>query len=118
MFGSAIYVRGPLALDALRREVGESAFLALMRSWVQVHKNGNVSVTDFLTHVEQNATPKARSIVERWILDDEMPHVAAWDEQLAKEKAERDAKRKEREEQKSKKAESGESGDGLKKKDP
>jgi aminopeptidase N len=117
MFGSAIYVRGPLALDALRSEVGDSSFLALMRSWIRIHKNGNVSVADFLTHVEQAASPKARSIVERWILDDEMPHVAAWDEQLAKEKAERDAKRREREEQNSKKQESGESRDGLKKKD-
>jgi hypothetical protein len=74
-------------------------------------------VADFLTHVEQATTPKARSILESWILEDEMPHVATWDEQLAEEKAARDAKRREREEQNSKKAESGESRDGSKRKD-
>src|SRR6185503_8392057 len=34
MFGASVYVRGPLALHALRTEVGNEVFLALMRSWV------------------------------------------------------------------------------------
>jgi len=97
IFGAGVYVRGPLAMHALRSEVGDAAFLALMRSWIQEHRNGNASVADFLAHVERGSTQQARSVVEHWIFDDEMPHVAAWDEQLLKDKAERDAKRKERE---------------------
>jgi aminopeptidase N len=82
LFGPGVYLRGPLALHALRREVGDAAFLALMRSWVREHRNGNASIADFLRHVERGSSQPARSVVEHWIFDDEMPHVADWDEQI------------------------------------
>jgi aminopeptidase N len=103
LFGSAVYVRGPLALHALRLEVGDAAFLELMRSWVRSHANGNASIADFLAHVERSTTPAARALVEHWIFDEEMPHIASFDEVLAKDAAERAAKRKEREEERAKK---------------
>lgn len=94
LFGTTVYVRGPLVLHALRTEIGDATFLALMRSWVEKHKNGNASVEDFLAHVEHTASKEARTLVEHWVYDGEMPHVASWDEALAKDKAERDARRK------------------------
>jgi len=103
MFGASVYVRGPLALQALRDSVGDEKFLALMRSWVAQHKNGNASVKDFLDHVEHATSADARSVVEHWIFDEKMPHVAAWDDALAKEKAERDAKREARDRERAQK---------------
>jgi aminopeptidase N len=104
MFSSSVYVRGALSLNALRAEVGDEAFLKLMRSWVDTHRNANASVADFLNHVEHSTNAAARAVLEHWVMDDEMPHIAALDEQLARDRAERDAKRKEREEQKAKEA--------------
>jgi aminopeptidase N len=103
MFGASVYVRGPLALHALRSEVGDDAFLKLMRTWVADHQNANASIADFLAHVERSTTKSARALLEHWIFDPKMPHVAALDEALAKEKAERDAKRKQRDEEQPKK---------------
>jgi aminopeptidase N len=117
MFGASVYVRGPLALQALRDAVGDEKFLALMRSWVAQHKNGNASVGDFLDHVEHATSADARSVVEHWIFDEKMPHVAAWDDALAKEKAERDAKREERERERAKSKESDSHTDAKKKSD-
>ncbi|HUR26973.1 MAG TPA: M1 family aminopeptidase [Planctomycetota bacterium] len=105
MFGSVVYIRGALALDALRTEVGDDAFLGLLRTWVTQNANGNATVEEFLAHVENSTTKTARTMLEHWILDEEMPHIAALDEQLAKDKAERDAKRKARDAQKKKDAE-------------
>jgi aminopeptidase N len=111
LFGSNVYIRGALALHALRTEVGDEAFLKLMRGWAAGRKNGNASVADFANHVEKNTSKAARAVLEHWINDAEMPHVAAWDEALAKDKAERDAKKKARED-KRKKDEGGEKKDG------
>jgi aminopeptidase N len=115
MFGAGVYVRGPLALHALRTEVGDDEFLRLMRSWVADHRNGNASIADFLAHVERTATPAARALLERWIFDPKMPHVAVFDDELAKEKAERDAKRKAREEERQKQHETEKKDGGTQK---
>ena len=111
LFGPNVYIRGALALHALRTEVGDESFLKLMRSWAAGRKNGNASVADFANHVEKSTSKAARALLEHWINDAEMPHIAAWDEALAKDKAERDAKKKAREE-KRKSDEGGEKKDG------
>jgi aminopeptidase N len=117
MFGASVYVRGPLALHALRLEVGDETFLALMRSWVAEHKNANASVADFLEHVQKSSTSNARTLLEHWIFDPKMPNIPAYDEVLAKEKAEREAKRKERDLEKQKKLEAEKTEEGAKKSD-
>ncbi len=117
MFGQGVYVRGALALHALRREVGDEAFLKVMRTWEAEHRNGNASVADFVSHVEKNTSSAARAVLEHWIFDAEMPHVAEWDDVLAKEKAERDAKRKARDEERQKEKDADQAKEGGEKKD-
>jgi aminopeptidase N len=96
LFGLSVYVRGPLALHALRTEVGDEPFLALMRSWVAEHRNGNARVADFLAHVERGTGSAARAVLERWIFDDAVPRVAAWEELIEKKREDRAARRRAR----------------------
>jgi aminopeptidase N len=100
MFSSVVYIRGALAMHALRREVGDEAFVELLRTWVTRNRNETASVEDFLAHVEKRTNAAARTVLEHWVYDEVMPHIAALDERIAEEQAEREAKRKARDEQK------------------
>ncbi|MCC7014185.1 MAG: M1 family peptidase [Planctomycetes bacterium] len=102
MFGIGVYVRGPLALHAVRVGLGDERFLALMRSWVAEHLHGNASLEDFLEHVERHGTPELRATLESWLNDSTMPSVPAWDAEWKKQQEERDARRKAREDERKK----------------
>jgi aminopeptidase N len=67
-----------------------------MRAWVQEHLYGNATVQDFLAHVERSTTAQARAVLESWLFEDEVPSVKAWDEQIAKRRADRQAEREAR----------------------
>ena len=47
MFDDRVYKRGALTLHALRRAVGDEAFFALLRAWVDTHRFGVVTTADF-----------------------------------------------------------------------
>ena len=41
LFAESVYVRGAMALEALRQEIGEPTFLTVMRAWAAEHAYGN-----------------------------------------------------------------------------
>ncbi|AHH93769.1 M1 family metallopeptidase [Kutzneria viridogrisea] len=43
----AVYDKGPMALHALRRLIGEDAFNAVLKGWPALHREGNASWTQF-----------------------------------------------------------------------
>ncbi len=47
LFDGAVYVRGAMAIQALRHRIGDPAFWTLLRTWVDQRRYGNGSVTDF-----------------------------------------------------------------------
>jgi aminopeptidase N len=47
LFDGAVYVRGAMAVQALRHRLGDQAFWALLRTWVGQRRYGNGSVADF-----------------------------------------------------------------------
>jgi aminopeptidase N len=49
MFSSTVYQRGALTLDALRRDVGDSTFFAILRSYVQRFAGRSATTKDFVT---------------------------------------------------------------------
>jgi aminopeptidase N len=105
MFGAAVYVRGPLALHALRAVIGTERFLDLIRSWVANHANGNASLEQFLEHLERSTTPEAVAAIEPWLFDEEMPSVPAWDEVIEAERKAREERRRQRDEERRKRDE-------------
>ena len=46
-FDDRVYKRGALTLHTLRRAVGDDAFFALLRAWVDTHRFGVVTTADF-----------------------------------------------------------------------
>jgi aminopeptidase N len=47
-----VYQRGALAVHALRVEVGDDAFFAILRGWTARYRNGNATVEDFAALAE------------------------------------------------------------------
>jgi aminopeptidase N len=50
MFDDRVYKRGALTLQALRLTVGDEAFFAVLRGWVDENRHGAVSTDDFVRH--------------------------------------------------------------------
>jgi aminopeptidase N len=109
MFGLSVYVRGPLALHFLRQEIGDEAFLRVLRDWLAVHRNGNASLEQFLELLEREAGRDAVTLLEPWLFDDAMPSVEVWDEVLEAERKMLEEKRLQRAEERRKRKEAKES---------
>jgi aminopeptidase N len=58
LFGRAVYQRGAMTLQALRRTIGDEAFFGLLKSWAADHQDGNVSTGDFIAAAERAAGGK------------------------------------------------------------
>ena len=54
---SSVYSRGPLALHALRAEIGDEAFLKLLHDWPATYGGKNASWDEFEAYVTQAGRP-------------------------------------------------------------
>lgn len=79
MFDATVYRRGALTLEALRREIGDERFFALVREWVERHGGDIASTDDFLGLVRERAGVQAEQLVESWLFDDVMPTLPSRD---------------------------------------
>lgn len=50
---TSVYDKGPVALHALRRAIGEKAFNQVLRHWPTKHRDGNASWSEFEQYVEE-----------------------------------------------------------------
>jgi aminopeptidase N len=53
LFSEPVYVRGAMAVQALRARIGVAVHRRLLRTWVRRHGDGNASVADFTALAEQ-----------------------------------------------------------------
>ncbi|MFZ3454631.1 M1 family metallopeptidase [Arthrobacter sp. 7Tela_A1] len=53
MFDDVVYVRGALAVHALRRAGTDAVFFSLLRAWTEAFRHGNASTADFLALAER-----------------------------------------------------------------
>ncbi|MBK7164045.1 MAG: hypothetical protein IPH81_01780 [Candidatus Microthrix sp.] len=73
LFGPAVYQRGGLTLKALRDEVGDKAFFAIMTTWATDNALAKATTDDFLNLVERSDGADTRRLVEAWLTDPEPP---------------------------------------------
>ncbi|WP_114906945.1 M1 family metallopeptidase [Ornithinimicrobium murale] len=73
MFEDWVYKRGALTLHALRSEVGEETFFAILRSWVSSHRGGSVTTQQFITHCSQAAERDLAGWFRPWLDETELP---------------------------------------------
>lgn len=68
-----VYARGALALHALRLELGDEAFFALLRDYYQRYQNGNAAVADFVAMAGEVGGPAAEELLLAWLHGPELP---------------------------------------------
>jgi len=68
-----VYTRGPLALHALRKEIGDEAFLALLRGWPATYGGKNASFDDLEAYVTKLAGRDLRPFMDAWFRGTTVP---------------------------------------------
>ncbi|HEX6354561.1 M1 family metallopeptidase [Actinophytocola sp.] len=70
---SAVYEKGPLALHALRRLIGDDAFNRVLKEWPAKHKDGNASWLEFEDFTTEIAGKDLSKFFQTWFHDDTQP---------------------------------------------
>ncbi|GGJ45813.1 M1 family metallopeptidase [Streptomyces brasiliensis] len=76
-FDAAVYDRGALALQALRNEIGDDAFFAVLKGWPKKHAYGNASVADFQRYAEQVSGKPLAALFDTWLFEPVKPAAPA-----------------------------------------
>ncbi|MFD4788428.1 M1 family metallopeptidase [Streptomyces sp. NPDC058459] len=72
-FDLAVYDRGALAVQALREEIGDDAFFAVLKGWPTEHAYGNASVADFQKYAEQVSGKPLTALFDTWLFQPSKP---------------------------------------------
>lgn len=67
IFSEAVYVRGAMALQALRNRIGEADFWDVMRTWAADHHRGNGSDEEFRTLAETISGEDLAGFFTAWL---------------------------------------------------
>lgn len=70
---TAVYEKGPLALHALRRQIGDDAFNQVLTGWTAKYKDGNASMDGFQTYVEETAGQDLGGFFDAWFRGKDKP---------------------------------------------
>ncbi|WP_165978347.1 M1 family metallopeptidase [Actinomadura darangshiensis] len=71
--GINMYDKGPLALHALRRQVGDKAFQRLIEQWPQAHRGGYVDWPQFERFAEKTARQDLTGFFNAWFRNATIP---------------------------------------------
>jgi aminopeptidase N len=67
LFHTSVYVRGAMALQALRQKMGTRPMLRLLRRWVTEHRHGSANIKEFIALAEQVAGENLNPLFRRWL---------------------------------------------------
>jgi aminopeptidase N len=67
LFDPTIYVRGAMALQALREKIGTGAMLEVLRRWVAEHRYGSADIREFIALSEQVSGKQLDPLFQRWL---------------------------------------------------
>ncbi|MFC4607209.1 M1 family metallopeptidase [Streptomyces maoxianensis] len=76
-FDIAIYDRGALTLQALRGEVGDKDFFAILKGWPTDHAYGNAKVGDFVKYAEKVSGKPLADLFDTWLYQPSKPGAPA-----------------------------------------
>ena len=72
---TAVYQRGALTLHALRLQIGDEAFFAILRAWPERFHNGNAATGDFITLAEEISGDELSEFFEAWLFQPGLPRL-------------------------------------------
>jgi LPXTG-motif cell wall-anchored protein len=67
IFENAVYTRGAMTLQALRVEVGDEAFLAILKGWATENSGSSVSTEQFVDYAESVSGQDLTDFFNTWI---------------------------------------------------
>ena len=70
---TSVYSRGPLAVHALRKELGEKAFANLLSGWTTAYGGKAASFDDFLAYVNTTAGRNLTAFIDAWFKGKTVP---------------------------------------------
>ena len=73
LFAPAVYFRGALTLHALRMTIGDDAFFASVRKYVDDFGGKSVTTADFIQVVESVSGADLEDLFDSWLYDTPMP---------------------------------------------
>lgn len=73
MFDDRVYKRGALTVHALRTELGDDNFFALLHKWTAKHRYGTVTTEDFTDLAAHFADHSLRPLWDGWLFDRNLP---------------------------------------------
>ncbi|MEU1281316.1 M1 family metallopeptidase [Streptomyces sp. NPDC005805] len=76
-FDIAVYDRGALALQALRNEIGDEDFFAILKGWPAKFAHGNASVGDFVRYAEKVSGKPLAELFDTWLYQPSKPAAPA-----------------------------------------
>ncbi|WP_128378995.1 M1 family aminopeptidase [Streptomyces cavernae] len=71
--GITTYTKGPLALHALRRQVGDAAFNRIIKQWPQKQRGTYASWPDFESFAEKTSGQDLTGFLKAWFHDEGVP---------------------------------------------
>jgi aminopeptidase N len=75
IFSGEVYNRGALTLHALRQEVGDITFFAILRTWAERYHNGNAATADFIALSEELSGMDLRELFDAWLFQPALPEL-------------------------------------------
>jgi aminopeptidase N len=73
IFDSAVYYRGAMTLQALRDQVGDDAFFAIVKGWAADNAGGSVSTAQFIDYAEQVSGQELAGFFDNWLFSPAKP---------------------------------------------
>lgn len=69
LFDGTVYVRGAMALQALREEVGTAAMLRTLRGWASERRYGTGTIEEFVALAERVSGRQLDDLFQRWLFE-------------------------------------------------
>ncbi|MGE5407764.1 MAG: M1 family metallopeptidase [Syntrophothermus sp.] len=69
LFGTSVYVRGAMALEALRVKIGTRPFLRLLRRWATLNRHGSADIEEFIALAEKVSGRDLGRLFHRWLFE-------------------------------------------------
>jgi aminopeptidase N len=67
LFDPTVYVRGAMAVQALRQEIGTETLLRVLRRWTSTHRYGNATINEFTALAEEVSGQDLDQLFDRWL---------------------------------------------------
>jgi aminopeptidase N len=73
LFAGAVYVRGAMTLQALRKTVGTADFFEIIATWLNDHADSTATTNDLITIAEQVSGQELSAFFDEWLSTSEKP---------------------------------------------